>query len=224
MPIVRRFLSLTLVLLMLFMLASLALAQDNTVKVELTEFNIDMPASLPAGTTVFEVTNAGTTEHNFEIEGQGLAEVFETNLQPGETRTLQVDLQAGAYEVYCPVGNHREEGMSVELTVTASEAEEMTTEATTETMTDTTQITETATTETMAETTEMTATSTAETTAGGPTAALTETTAITTTVSETMTLPETGGVALPWVEIFVLGIGALLFLGGVSLALIHRAR
>lgn len=209
MPIIRRFLSLTLVLLMLFMLASLAQAQDNTVEVELTEFNIDMPASLPGGTTVFEVTNAGTTEHNFEIEGQGLVEVFETNLQPGETRTLQVDLLSGTYEVYCPVGNHREEGMSVELTVTEPETEETTTETTTETVT---------------ETTEMTATSTAETTAGGPTAALTETTAITTTVSETMTLPETGGVALPGIEIFVLGIGALLFLGGVSLALIHRAR
>jgi biopolymer transport protein ExbD len=221
MRIIRRFLGLTLVLLMLFMLASLAWAQDNTVQVELTEFTIDMPASLPAGTTIFEVTNAGTMEHNFEIVGQGLEEVFETNLQPGETRTLQVDLQPGTYEVYCPVSNHREEGMLVELTVTEPEAEETTT---TETVTETTQITATATTEIMTETTEVTATAIAETTTSAPTAALTETTAITTTVSETMTLPETGGVALPGVEIFVLGIGALLFLGGVSLALIHRAR
>jgi uncharacterized cupredoxin-like copper-binding protein len=41
------------------------------------------------------------------------------NLAPGASGTLTVDLAAGTYEVYCPVGNHADEGMRVDLTVTA---------------------------------------------------------------------------------------------------------
>jgi glucose dehydrogenase/uncharacterized cupredoxin-like copper-binding protein len=93
-------------------------AAADAVQVTLTEFAIDMPKELPAGSTTFEVSNAGTIEHNFEVEGQGIEREFEQNLQPGETKTLQVDLQPGTYEVYCPVGNHAEQGMRLELTVT----------------------------------------------------------------------------------------------------------
>ena len=64
------------------------------------------------------VTNNGTVAHNFEIEGQGIEEELEQNLQPGATATLQVDLQPGSYTVYCPVANHREQGMELALTVT----------------------------------------------------------------------------------------------------------
>jgi uncharacterized cupredoxin-like copper-binding protein len=62
--------------------------------------------------------NNGTIEHNLEVEGQGIEEAFDSNLQPGETRTLEVDLQPGTYEVYCPVADHADQGMRVELTVT----------------------------------------------------------------------------------------------------------
>jgi len=89
-----------------------------TVAVALNEFTIEMPAELSAGPTTFEITNAGTVEHNFEIEGQGIEEELPENLAPGESGTLEVDLQPGAYEVYCPVGNHADEGMRLELTVT----------------------------------------------------------------------------------------------------------
>lgn len=92
-------------------------AQANTVQVGLTEYTIDMPSSLPAGPTTFEVTNNGTFNHNFEIEGQGIEQVFDTNLQPGETRTVQVDLAVGTYDVYCPVDGHADRGMRLELTV-----------------------------------------------------------------------------------------------------------
>jgi plastocyanin len=92
-------------------------AASAPVAVSLSEFAIDMPDSLPAGPTTFEVTNDGTIEHSFEIEGQGIEEELEHNLQPGETLTLQVDLAPGTYEVYCPVDDHRGEGMERDLTV-----------------------------------------------------------------------------------------------------------
>jgi uncharacterized cupredoxin-like copper-binding protein len=81
-------------------------AEAPTTEVGLTEYEIAMPISLPATESrVFRVTNNGAIEHNFEVEGQGIEEEFETNLSPGETRTMQLDLEPGTYEVYCLVGN-----------------------------------------------------------------------------------------------------------------------
>ena len=67
---VQRTLSLAVILLLLFALAPLALAQDNTVEVTLVRFQIEMPTSLPAGPTTFTITNNGTHEHSFEVEGK----------------------------------------------------------------------------------------------------------------------------------------------------------
>ncbi len=92
--------------------------QPNEVQVELIAYEIRMPAQLPPGPTEFVVTNIGELPHNFEIEGQGIEREFEEDLQAGETRTMQVDLQPGEYRVYCPVGNHAERGMEMTLTVT----------------------------------------------------------------------------------------------------------
>jgi uncharacterized cupredoxin-like copper-binding protein len=81
------------------------------------EFKIDMPTTLPAGTTTFEVTNHGTIAHSFEIEGQGIEKRLAQPLQPGQSATLTVDLKPGAYEAYCPVDGHKGMGMDVHLTV-----------------------------------------------------------------------------------------------------------
>jgi uncharacterized cupredoxin-like copper-binding protein len=93
-------------------------AQTTTTEVVLTEYQIEMPTSLSVGSQAFSVTNNGTVEHNFEVEGQGIEERFETNLSPGESQTLQLDLEPGTYEVYCPLDNHRDQGMEIQLTVT----------------------------------------------------------------------------------------------------------
>jgi uncharacterized cupredoxin-like copper-binding protein len=87
------------------------------VEVKLAEFTIEMPTTAPPGGLTFSVTNAGTTEHNFEVEGQGIQKKFDTNLKPGETRNLQVELPAGTYKVYCPLENHKERGIQLELKV-----------------------------------------------------------------------------------------------------------
>jgi uncharacterized cupredoxin-like copper-binding protein len=93
------------------------LMAGEPVAVSLMEFMISMPATLPAGPVTFEVTNDGTITHSFEIESADLEEELETPLEPGDTGTLTVDLAPGTYEVYCPIGNHAEQGMRLEVTV-----------------------------------------------------------------------------------------------------------
>jgi len=114
-------------LLMLLLLSGLlcslmkpAIAGEHViavVEVKLTEFTIEMPRTVSPGQVTFSVTNAGTREHNFEMEGEGIEKKFDTNLKPGETRNLQVDLPAGTYAVYCSVDDHRERGMQLEIRV-----------------------------------------------------------------------------------------------------------
>src|SRR5687767_5186097 len=90
----------------------------STVQVTLVDYRIEMPASLPAGMTTFEIRNSGQRDHNFEIEGQGIEQKLPTSLKSGQSGTLEVDLRPGTYTVYCPVGNHAEEhGMTRQLTV-----------------------------------------------------------------------------------------------------------
>jgi hypothetical protein len=87
------------------------------IEVKLTEFAIELPKTVPVGKMVFSVTNAGTMEHNFEVEGQGIEQKFDINLKPGETKNLHVDLPVGKYTVYCPVNDHKKRGMELELMV-----------------------------------------------------------------------------------------------------------
>jgi uncharacterized cupredoxin-like copper-binding protein len=100
--------------------AGFAMAGDAPlpiIEVRLTEFTVELPKTVPIGEMIFSVTNAGTMEHNFEVEGQGFEKKFEMNLKPGETRNLQVNLPAGTYTVYCPVNDHKKRGMQLELIV-----------------------------------------------------------------------------------------------------------
>src|SRR5688572_20529156 len=85
--------------------------------VSLTEFKID-PANptAKAGAVTFDVKNDGSAPHALEIEGNGTEEAPDTLSGGGEAK-LTVDLKAGEYEWYCPVGNHADQGMKGTLTV-----------------------------------------------------------------------------------------------------------
>ena len=89
----------------------------GSVEVELTEYKIEMPASVSAGATTFKVTNTGEETHGFEIEGNGIEIALKPRLKKGESGSLQVDLKSGSYKVYCPVFGHKMRGMSLDLTV-----------------------------------------------------------------------------------------------------------
>lgn len=94
------------------------IAEMETVEVMLVDGEIQMPDTLAAGMYMFDVTNDGELPHNLAIEGQGMEAALDEDLQPGETAMLSVELEAGEYEVYCPVGDHAEQGMQMTLTVT----------------------------------------------------------------------------------------------------------
>jgi uncharacterized cupredoxin-like copper-binding protein len=87
------------------------------VSVVLKEWQI-IPARLTvkAGKVRFVVKNEGTVDHGFEVEGPGLEEEIDP-FPPGRTRTLELDLAPGTYEVYCQVPGHKELGMKGELIV-----------------------------------------------------------------------------------------------------------
>lgn len=97
-------------------------ANEETIDVTLTEYEILMPDVVVAGETIFEVTNAGEIPHNFEIEGAGIEKEFESSLEPGETKTMVVTLEPAEYRVYCPVGNHATQGMEMSLSVVTAES------------------------------------------------------------------------------------------------------
>jgi plastocyanin len=93
-------------------------ASGQRVDVSATEFAFN-PSDIQldaAGTYTFHMTNAGEFEHALEIEGQGIEEATDT-VGGGESADATVDLAEGEYEIYCPVGNHREMGMEGTLVV-----------------------------------------------------------------------------------------------------------
>jgi|SRR5688500_539033 len=124
----RRFLLLTALLLAVLLLASCGsddgddeggeASGGQSVELVATEFAFD-PADVSvdeAGETTFTVSNDGEFPHALEIEGNGIEEETE-ELGPGESGSVTVDLEPGEYELYCPVGDHRERGMVGTLVV-----------------------------------------------------------------------------------------------------------
>ena len=101
--------------------STLQLQGEKAVEVTLVDYEIRMPATLPAGPIGFQITNSGQEEHSFEIEGNGIEKKLERPLKPLEVATLRADLEPGTYVVYCPHENHAERhNMRRQLTVTPS--------------------------------------------------------------------------------------------------------
>jgi plastocyanin len=73
----------------------------------------DLSAS--AGSVTIKLVNESDNPHAVEVEGNGVEEESETIT--GSETELTVDLEAGEYTFYCPVGEHRQNGMEGTLTV-----------------------------------------------------------------------------------------------------------
>ena len=63
-------------------------------------------AVAPAGNVTLKLVNESDMPHAIEVEGNGVEEETET-ITGGEAE-VTVDLKAGEYKYYCPVGDHRE--------------------------------------------------------------------------------------------------------------------
>ncbi len=73
--------------------------------------------TVPHGPVRFVVANGADIEHGFEVEGQGIEEEIAA-IPAGSSDSLTVQLdQPGEYVIYCPVGDHRQQGMAGTLTV-----------------------------------------------------------------------------------------------------------
>jgi len=92
-------------------------AAGPVVEVILKDYEITMPDSVPPGTVKFNITNAGTHDHNFQIDLKGTKKRLDTDVKPGGTATLVVALTSGTYDVECPVGVHATMGMRRKLMV-----------------------------------------------------------------------------------------------------------
>jgi uncharacterized cupredoxin-like copper-binding protein len=90
----------------------------KTIQVKETEFTLK-PSQITLdkpSTYVFKAENSGNTTHALEVEGQGIEEETE-EIQPAQSAALKVKLEAGTYELYCPVDGHKEEGMEGKVIV-----------------------------------------------------------------------------------------------------------
>ena len=85
------------------------------VEVEIRDDGIAMPEEISAGAVLFEVTNIGTAEHGFAIDGTDDAL---DSLAVDQLETLEVSLEPGDYTAFSPVEGDREDGLEFEFTVT----------------------------------------------------------------------------------------------------------
>jgi hypothetical protein len=85
------------------------------VEVEIRDDGIAMPDEITAGDVLFEVTNIGTAEHGFEIDGTDAAL---DSLAVDQLETLEVSLEPGDYTAFSPVEGDRENGLEFAFTVT----------------------------------------------------------------------------------------------------------
>jgi plastocyanin len=68
-----------------------------------------------AGKVKIDFDNPSSVPHAVEVEGSGVEK--ETEVVTKGKASVTVDLKAGTYEIYCPVGKHQQAGMEGTLTV-----------------------------------------------------------------------------------------------------------
>jgi uncharacterized cupredoxin-like copper-binding protein len=85
---------------------------------QMTEFKIGLSQQgFTPGAYTFVATNSGKVVHALEVDGPGVEDQKTAVLQPGQSANLNVNLQKGTYQVYCPVDGHKSLGMTTSITV-----------------------------------------------------------------------------------------------------------
>jgi len=91
----------------------------SSVNVSETEYKLNpSDPTVKAGQVTLNATNDGTVTHSLEVEGTSSGDQeLQSELQPGQSGTLTVNLKPGKYEFYCPIDGHKDLGMKGEITV-----------------------------------------------------------------------------------------------------------
>jgi len=74
--------------------------------------------TVKAGSTI-TVKNQGTTTHALEIVLKS-GEIKTKPISPGQSVQVKVPAKAGSYDMYCPIDQHKQKGMTGKLTVGGS--------------------------------------------------------------------------------------------------------
>ncbi len=83
-----------------------------------TEFKITLDTTtFHPGSYTFVADDTGGATHALTIDGPGVKDKPTDQVSPGKTAAVTVTLQKGTYELYCPVGNHKQQGMDMHITV-----------------------------------------------------------------------------------------------------------
>jgi hypothetical protein len=83
-----------------------------TVTVTLKEFKVVPASKLRAGKVTLVVVNRGKIPHALKVAGPGV-NAKTALLASGKSARLTVTLKDGAYQLWCPVGNHAALGMKL---------------------------------------------------------------------------------------------------------------
>ena len=93
-------------------------AEGAIVEIDLDEFVVLMDARLPTGPMTLRLANRGFEEHNlafFVLESDSIVWETDGRLNPGERRSVTLDLAAGEYRAVCNFSDHEDRGMIVEF-------------------------------------------------------------------------------------------------------------
>jgi plastocyanin len=93
--------------------------EDRDINISMSEWRLEPSRTrVPAGTIRLLAEDTGATQHALRVVGGGL-DVSTDNFGPGQSRSLQIVLPAGTYQLLCPLPGHAEQGMVANLDVVA---------------------------------------------------------------------------------------------------------
>lgn len=89
----------------------LVLLNDNSIAVR--------EQAIPPGPAVLTVENRGSDVHNLFIEGEQINRAAGDAIPEGRSATVDVIFRPGTYTLYCPIGDHRQKGEQIQVTIAA---------------------------------------------------------------------------------------------------------
>jgi len=98
--------------------ASSPAAEGTKVTATETEYTIMLSTNtFTPGTYTFVADDTGKATHALTINGPGVQDKSTAKVTGGQSASVTVTLQKGTYELFCPVSNHKQQGMDTHITV-----------------------------------------------------------------------------------------------------------